>query len=60
MGVVAIESQHENRSDSMFSGICEPQYELHAPWHAEWPYPPEVSFFEKVGEDVINCELVLD
>ncbi len=25
-GMVAIESQHENRSDRMFSGICEPQY----------------------------------
>ena len=24
--MVAIESQHENRSDSMFSGSCEPQY----------------------------------
>jgi hypothetical protein len=23
--MVAIESQHENRSDSMFSGICEPK-----------------------------------
>ena len=23
-GMVAIESQHENRSDRMFSGICEP------------------------------------
>ena len=26
MGMVAIEAQHENRSDSMFEGICEPQY----------------------------------
>ena len=25
-GMVAIESQHENRSDRMFSGIGEPQY----------------------------------
>jgi hypothetical protein len=25
-GMVAIESQHENRSDRMFSGICEPKY----------------------------------
>ncbi len=24
--MVAIESQHENRSESMFTGICEPQY----------------------------------
>ncbi len=24
--MVAIELQHENRSDSMFWGICEPQY----------------------------------
>ncbi len=26
MKIVAIESKHENRSDRMFSGICEPQY----------------------------------
>jgi hypothetical protein len=32
-GMVAIELQHEKRSDSMFSGIficCEPQYNLHS------------------------------
>jgi hypothetical protein len=26
MVAVAIESQHENRSDNMFWGNCEPQY----------------------------------
>jgi hypothetical protein len=28
---------------------------IRAPWHTVWPHPLKMTFFEKVGEDVVDA-----